>query len=73
MSGQTSTNWHVRFWTGSQDPRSQMTVKSSAWSVRNATASQESPSESWQSQTRTCLIKAVDNLIFRPLVWIVAR
>lgn len=73
MSGQTSTNWHVRFWTGSQVQRSQMTVKSSASSVPNATEPPESPSESWQSQTRTCLIKAVDNLIFRPLVWIVAR
>jgi hypothetical protein len=73
MSDQTSTNWRVLYWTDSRDPRSQMTVKWCDCHARNATAPQESPSESLELWIRRCLIKAVDEVVFRPLVWLVSR
>lgn len=73
MSDQTSTNWRVLFWTGSQVPRSQMTVKWCACHAPNATEPPVSPFGSLESRIRRCLIKAVDEVVFRPLVWLVSR
>lgn len=73
MSDQTSTNWRVLFWTGSRDPRSQMTVRWCACHAPNSTEPPASLFGSLESQIRHCLIRTVDEVVFRPLVWLVSR
>lgn len=71
MSDPISTNWRVLFWTGSRESRSQMTVKSRDWSAKSST---ESPALTFalaRSEFHRCFLTAVDNVIFRPLFWLI--
>lgn len=71
MSDPISTNWRVLYWTGLRESRSQMTVKSSNWSAKSST---ESPALTFalvQSECHRYFLTAVDNVIFRPLIWVI--
>ena len=70
MCDQTLTNWRVPFWTGSRESRSVMTVKSSDSSATNITESPAFTSASALSQMNRCLNHAIDNVVFRPLIWV---
>jgi len=70
MSDPISTNWRVPFWTGSRESRSQMTVKSRDWSAKSSTESPAHTSESALSECHHFFLNTVDNVIFRPLAWL---
>lgn len=73
MSGQTSTNWHVQSSTGSPESPSRMTVKWCASTASSDTGSPEPTSPSLELRIRRCFIKVIDEILFRPLVWLVTR
>lgn len=71
MSDPTLTNWRVLYWTGSRESLSRMTVKSSNSSATNSTESPALTYELVASALHRCFLTTVDNVIFRPLVWLI--
>ena len=71
MSDPTLTNWRVPYWTGSRESRSQMTVKSSNSYATNSTEFPALTYELVASALHRCFLTTVDNVIFRPVIWLI--